>query len=718
MTEIGENAALSPTATAPTIATVHMNTRTSQLLADHGQTPQSRSPSKLAPSSLGLDHASNLMVLSSSRYKSSTRGQTGHTLDPSASTSRTMPSIRSHREDSSHWPPRLDDTLETAEDVARKAAEDWEAQQTSEKIDLSISAERSRRKKNKAVKILLLGQSESGKSTTLRNFQLNLAPQAFQADGEAWRTVIHLNLLISVNYLLEVLKESLLPDADDVRQQQQKSPYLFTTPSRQLIEKEKSRLRSIETSAGYPTKSRTNQQRPAYSTELRRLMLSLLPLKSIEQTLRQRLGAEPSVVDPTKTELRDGISSVIKVPKYQQQIKESRDPYARPASAQSSLPGNYNRHLLGFRRHSISSSATSSTSSISSPSSTDPNWHNSGIPSATLAPDSAVLKGRLHHRRNSRLYGLVDSFAVKVRGSTGWRRRARIPDSLSSGRSTSSISIGHDSSQPSSRNPSLDAMSQQEERELQSARQIIQVFGEDIEKLWRNEDVQRLLKRKNIRLENRPGFFLNDVLRITAFDYMPTTSDILRARLQTTGVEEHRLILETGTDAGKEWIIYDVGGFRSQRAAWAPFFDTVNAIIFLAPISAFDEWLVEDPSVNRLEDTFHLWREICANRLIASVEFILFLNKYDALRAKIRSGIRFSDYVVNYDDQDGAQNDAESIVRYMLATFNVAHKKLSPKPRKLRAYLTSVIDSRATSKVVTHISEQVLISNLVKGDIL
>lgn len=48
-------------------------------------------------------------------------------------------------------------------------------------------------------------------------------------------------------------------------------------------------------------------------------------------------------------------------------------------------------------------------------------------------------------------------------------------------------------------------MSEQEERELLSARQIIQVFGEDIETLWQNDDVQRLLKRQNIRLENRPG---------------------------------------------------------------------------------------------------------------------------------------------------------------------------------------------------------------------
>ena len=35
-------------------------------------------------------------------------------------------------------------------------------------------------------------------------------------------------------------------------------------------------------------------------------------------------------------------------------------------------------------------------------------------------------------------------------------------------------------------------------------------------------------------------------------------------------------------------------------AAWVPFFDDMNAIIFLAPISCFDQALAEDPSVNRL----------------------------------------------------------------------------------------------------------------------
>lgn len=63
---------------------------------------------------------------------------------------------------------------------------------------------------------------------------------------------------------------------------------------------------------------------------------------------------------------------------------------------------------------------------------------------------------------------------------------------------------------------------------------------------------------------------------------------------------------------GSNWVIYDVGGARNQRHAWAPYFQdgkpghtlpinfffrsapfVVNAIIFLAPISAFDQVLTE-----------------------------------------------------------------------------------------------------------------------------
>ncbi len=55
----------------------------------------------------------------------------------------------------------------------------------------------------------------------------------------------------------------------------------------------------------------------------------------------------------------------------------------------------------------------------------------------------------------------------------------------------------------------------------------------------------------------------------------------------------------------------------SQRAAWCSYFDDANAILFLAPISCFDELLAEDRRVNRLEDSFLLWKGIIQSKLLA-----------------------------------------------------------------------------------------------------
>ena len=51
------------------------------------------------------------------------------------------------------------------------------------------------------------------------------------------------------------------------------------------------------------------------------------------------------------------------------------------------------------------------------------------------------------------------------------------------------------------------------------------------------------------------------------------TDDVLKARLKTTGVVEHSFTLTSAEFRGVEWKIYDVGGARHQRHAWAPYFD-------------------------------------------------------------------------------------------------------------------------------------------------
>ena len=113
-----------------------------------------------------------------------------------------------------------------------------------------------------------------------------------------------------------------------------------------------------------------------------------------------------------------------------------------------------------------------------------------------------------------------------------------------------------------------------------------------------------------------------------------------------------------------------------------------SAILFLAPISCFDQVLEEDPNVNRLvrsrlqssvfkrhhspcfypiahfatfvqqEDSILLWKSIVSNPLLARTNLVLFLNKIDILKSKLASGIQFGHYIVSYgarpNDYDNA----------------------------------------------------------------
>ena len=85
----------------------------------------------------------------------------------------------------------------------------------------------------------------------------------------------------------------------------------------------------------------------------------------------------------------------------------------------------------------------------------------------------------------------------------------------------------------------------------------------------------------------------------------------------------------------RQWTMYEVGGPRATREKWYPYLDNIDAIIFLAPISCFDEVLDEDPRVNRIHDSLLLWKGICKSRLFNYVPLVLFLNKCDILSRKL-----------------------------------------------------------------------------------
>ncbi|CAA7268550.1 unnamed protein product [Cyclocybe aegerita] len=514
-----------------------------------------------------------------------------------------------------HTPP----PDETPGERAVREAKEAEAKRVSDMIDDQLKAEKLALKKDKyVVRVLLLGQSESGKSTTLKNFRMRYAKAAWEAERASWRSVIQLNIIRSIITIVEVLQAEM--DGDPIEPGTPTTPFsplpqnmpLFAPP------------RPESPALGTRTHSMSKQPLSSLLTDKHQLLkLRLGPLRRVETDLKRRLG-EGAI------EEADGAAA------------------------------------------------------------------NLGALNLRLDLDSSSGSGLLMKKQKSE-WGVH-----------------RLQEALEKSSSPRVGSLhGHGSDNGSGEGGSDDATD------------VIASCREDMQALWSDEAVRVVLKKRRLRLEDSAGFFLDDLDRIAQRNYEPSDDDVVRARLRTLGVQEYRISFEpqntaifaggVGGNAGKEWLLYDVGGSRTVRHAWLPFFDNVQAIIFLAPVSCFDERLSEDSKINRLEDSFLLWRSICGSKLLSKASMILFLNKCDLLKKKLRSGIPVKKYLPSYGERP---NDASAVVKYLREKFREILKQQSPEIRQSYFYATTVIDTKATATTIKAVKDSIIRDYLKNAEVV
>ncbi|EIM81854.1 G-alpha-domain-containing protein, partial [Stereum hirsutum FP-91666 SS1] len=249
------------------------------------------------------------------------------------------------------------------------------------------------------------------------------------------------------------------------------------------------------------------------------------------------------------------------------------------------------------------------------------------------------------------------------------------------------------------------------------ATEVLMGCAEDMKALWEDGTVRGVLEGWGIRLSQWSGFFLDDIDRIASRSYTPSDADVVRARLRTIGIQEHSLVFEDGikNESGGEWTIYDVGGCRTSRHAWLPYFEDLTSIIFLVPISCFDEQLEEDQTVNRLQDSFALWTAIVGSKLLSDVMIILFLNKCDLLDQKLRSGVMLNHFLTSFGERS---NTTGTVVKYLRSKFKDILIEKSPKERPFYGYPTSVVDTMATRLTLGSVRDGILRSHLKNADFL
>ena len=181
--------------------------------------------------------------------------------------------------------------------------------------------------------------------------------------------------------------------------------------------------------------------------------------------------------------------------------------------------------------------------------------------------------------------------------------------------------------------------------------------------LWQSQTMKDVwAKRASINVIDAHKDYLNDLTRISSREYKPTTQDILLARVRTTQV-----IMERYRIDGIEFEMYDVGGQRSERRKWIDCFDHIDAVIFVAGLSEYDQNLAEAKRTNRMVEALELFRSVCNNRAFAETSIMLFLNKKDIFAEKIMS----SDIVAQraFSDYSGPAQDFDAGVLYFHQKF-------------------------------------------------
>ncbi|KAI0768152.1 G-protein alpha subunit [Trametes elegans] len=485
-------------------------------------------------------------------------------------------------------PPASETEHERVDRLRREA----DAKRISDSIDEEIKADRERmRKSRQDIRLLLLGQAESGKSTLQKQFQLLYNPAGLDDERLSWRTVIYFNIARPISRILEALDA--FGDSDD-----------------------------DDDFASDATYSISDVRAP-----------SGIPVPSISPTL----AADEKSLSPSQLSL-------------ERQISVFRARLAPLLSAETSLADRLSGGV------DVSGSGKGSV------------YVRSGWQSRTLG----LSFGKARERTSS-----GGRFSFSGRNSTD-NQKSDVELQARRGESA-------------------------EDKLVLEVASILSTCQKDIRELWEYPAVKKLRDRRRLKLEEWAEYFLNNIERVSAPGYLPTIEDILHARIQTMGVAEH--IFDMAVHGRNvRWHLFDVGGARGQRHSWIPYFDDANAIIFLAPVSAFDQYLDEDPRTNRIDDSLQLFKQICSNGLLKRAHLVLFLNKTDVLKAKLASGTKVNKYITSYGDR---ANEYDAVVAYFKAHFTQVHRRNNESNRVLFTHLTSAVNTRAMQSIITDVRDSI-----------
>jgi GTPase SAR1 family protein len=229
------------------------------------------------------------------------------------------------------------------------------------------------------------------------------------------------------------------------------------------------------------------------------------------------------------------------------------------------------------------------------------------------------------------------------------------------------------------------------------------VLSEDYVKaisfLWNSDAFQKAWSRRSeLQIVESVEKFMDHLEAIAEPTFRPNVQDVLLCRSRSSGIREEKLVID-----GHPFHFFDVGGQRNERRKWIHCFDDVQGMIFVISLSEFNQTLWEDNNVNRMVEALHLFDATIADKSFQRSAIILFLNKSDLFREKIKTqNIRD---VVEFSDFSGPDNDYQAGLDYFRSKF-LAYG--AERGVKVYSHVTCATDTE-TVRVVFNACKEVIV---------
>mmetsp|Transcript_2420 Transcript_2420/g.3508 ORF Transcript_2420/g.3508 Transcript_2420/m.3508 type:complete len:340 (+) Transcript_2420:76-1095(+) len=230
--------------------------------------------------------------------------------------------------------------------------------------------------------------------------------------------------------------------------------------------------------------------------------------------------------------------------------------------------------------------------------------------------------------------------------------------------------------------------------------------GEYVAKLWKDPGIQATYERKSeFNLMDNAKYFLDKADTIFKEGYTPDSTDALRISIRTSG-----LVTTYFQYNGTDFVMIDVGGQESERRKWKCAFQTATSVLFVADISAYDQFY--ETKLNKLVESMDLFQDLVKLPELKHVSFVLFLNKIDIFKQKLgRTKLHVCPAL---DDYKGDEHNFNEAAKHIQKKFNERVRS----NRQVYTHFTCAIDTENVRKIFEDVIGTVVGNTLAEGGLI